>query len=97
LTWHRSTDRLHFPKKKQQQHTVKCFNRVRMDILNNREWALVICFFVLILFVLISPKMVKYRSPFKEVIKVFFARPIVTTLALMLIYITIMCSNSNSI
>lgn len=60
-----------------------------MDILNNREWALVIWIFVLILFVLSSQKMGQIREFFKEFIK-FFARPIVTTLALMLIYIAIM-------
>jgi len=61
-----------------------------MDILNNREWALVIWIFVLVLFGLISPKMDQVRESFKEAIKAFFARAIVTTLALMLIYIAIM-------
>ena len=60
-----------------------------MDILNNREWALVIWIFVLILFVIVSPKMDQVRESFRGVIKAFFAKTIVTTIALMLIYIAI--------
>jgi len=60
-----------------------------VDILNNREWALVIWFLIVIFFILFSPKMKKIRTPFKQVLKVFFAKKIITTLALMLIYIAI--------
>ncbi len=60
-----------------------------MDILNNREWAFVIWFFIFIIFTLSSPKMKKVRESFKQVLKAFFVKAIITTLALMIIYITI--------
>jgi hypothetical protein len=61
-----------------------------MDILNNREWALVIWIFASILFVLISPKMDQVRESFLELINNIFVRAIVAPLVLMLIYIAIM-------
>ena len=60
-----------------------------MDILNNREWALVIWFFIFIIFALFSRKMKKVRESFTQFVKPFFAKKIITTLVLMVIYITI--------
>ena len=60
-----------------------------MGILNNREWALVIWIFVFVIFTLVSPKMGQVRKSFRKVLKAFFVKAIITTLALMIIYITI--------
>lgn len=61
-----------------------------MDILNNREWALVIWIVVVGLFILFSPKMVHVRKSLRGVIKAFFVRHIISTLTLMLVYIATM-------
>lgn len=61
-----------------------------MDILNNREWALVAWIVVAGLFILFSPKKMHVRKSLRGVIKEFFVRNIISTLTLMLIYIAIM-------
>ncbi|MGA2554381.1 MAG: hypothetical protein ABSF20_06340, partial [Smithella sp.] len=58
-----------------------------MDILNNREWALVIWFFTFIIFMLFSSKMEKMRESFKNLLKSFFVKEIIFTFVLMIIYI----------
>lgn len=60
-----------------------------MGILNNREWALVVWFFVFVIFALISPKIEQVRQAFKGVLRALFVKAIITTLALVIIYITI--------
>lgn len=60
-----------------------------MDILNNREWALVIWFFAFIIFALFSSKMDEIRESFKKLLKVFFVKAIFSTFVLMIIYISI--------
>jgi hypothetical protein len=60
-----------------------------LDILNNREWALVIWFFIFVFFVLFSPKMKNVRESFKHILNAFFVKAIITTVALMMIYITL--------
>ena len=58
-----------------------------MHILNNREWAIVFWFFTFIIFALSSSKMKKVRESFKQLLKAFFVKAIISTLALMTIYI----------
>ena len=58
-----------------------------MDILNNREWALVIWFFAFIIYALFSSKMNGMRESFKRLLKGFFAKAIISILALMIIYV----------
>jgi hypothetical protein len=60
-----------------------------VDILNNREWALVIWFFAFIIFALFSSKMDKVRESFKKLLKAFFVKAIFPTFALMIIYICV--------
>jgi len=68
---------------------VKYLNGVKVDILNNREWALVIWFLIFIFFTIFLPKMKKIRESFKRVLKTFFVKAIITILVLMVIYIII--------
>lgn len=58
-----------------------------MDILNNREWALVIWFFAFLIFASFSKKMDKVRESLKHLFKAFFVKSIVSIFILMLIYI----------
>lgn len=60
---------------------------VRLDILNNREWALVIWFFAFIIFAAFSKKMDKVRESVKHLFKAFFVKAIVSIFILMIIYI----------
>jgi magnesium-transporting ATPase (P-type) len=60
-----------------------------VDILNNREWALVIWFFAFIIFTLFSSKMDKIRESFKELLKSFFVKEIFSTFVLMIVYICV--------
>ena len=62
---------------------------MRLDILNNREWALVIWFFIFVLFALFSPKMKNVRESFKQVLNAFFVKAIITTVVAMIIYVTL--------
>jgi magnesium-transporting ATPase (P-type) len=62
---------------------------VSVDILNNREWALVIWFFAFIIFTLFSSKMDKIRESFKELLKSFFVKEIFSTFVLMIVYICV--------
>jgi hypothetical protein len=57
-----------------------------VDILNNRQWALVIWFFAFIIFALFSSRMNEERESFKKLLKVFFVKAIISTSALMIIY-----------
>ena len=59
-----------------------------MDILNNRDWALIIWFIVLVLYIGFSPKMEDTRKSFNNVVSAFFVKQILTILLLMLAYIT---------
>ena len=61
-----------------------------MELLNNREWALVIWISFVCLFVICSPKMDQARKSLGNLVKLFFTRPIASVLLLLLIYITIM-------
>ncbi len=61
-----------------------------MEIINNREWALVIWIFAFTLFTLVHPKMGQVRKSLKETFKALFAKSIIIILALMLSYIAIM-------
>ena len=61
---------------------------IRLDILNNREWALVIWFFAFIIFASFSKKMDKVRESMKHLFKAFFVKGIVSIFILMFIYIT---------
>ena len=63
------------------------FYGVRLDILNNREWALVIWFFAVIIFASFSSKMDEVRESFKQLFKAFFAKAIISIFVLMFIYI----------
>lgn len=60
-----------------------------MDILNNREWALVIWSFAFIIFALFSSKMDEIRECFKKLLKAFFVKAIFSTFVLMIIYINV--------
>ena len=62
-------------------------NGVRLDILNNREWALVIWFFAFIIFASFSSKMDKVRESVKQLFKAFFVKEIISIFVLMIIYI----------
>ena len=59
------------------------------NILNNREWALVIWVLAFIIFALFSSKMNEVRKGIKELFKAFFARSIISIFAVMIIYIVI--------
>jgi hypothetical protein len=61
-----------------------------LDILNNREWAIVFWIFILIFFTLFFPRInKKVYEIFKQILKAPFIKAIIITLALMIIYITI--------
>jgi hypothetical protein len=58
-----------------------------LDILNNREWALVIWASILACYLILSPNMKEVRTLFKKLLSSFFVRPIQTVVFLMLVYI----------
>jgi hypothetical protein len=58
-----------------------------VDILNSREWALVIWFFIFIIFALFFGKINVIQWSFKKLLKAFFVKAIFFTFALMIIYI----------
>lgn len=60
-----------------------------MDILNTREWAILIWGLVVIGYLSISPKTEGIGKQFKSLLKTFFARPIVSVFMLMTIYVVL--------
>lgn len=59
-----------------------------MDILNNREWALLIWVIPIAIFILFFQKVDEIRESLKELIQAFFVGSILRTLTLMTIYIS---------
>ncbi len=60
-----------------------------MDILNNREIALVLWILVISIYIFSSSKMVEVRNSFKGVLAAFFVRQIISVLCLMVAYMAI--------
>jgi len=58
-----------------------------VDILNTREWAIVIWVTGFFGYLFISPRMGEVRKSFRNVIKAFFARHIITIMSLMTLYV----------
>ncbi len=58
-----------------------------MDLLNSREWALVIWFSVAILCITFLPKAIDIRRSLVDVIKAFFAKKLIVVYGLVLIYL----------
>ena len=59
-----------------------------MDLLNSREWALVIWFSIAISYVTFLPKAVDVRESLVNVVKAFFAPRLMIVYGLILVYLT---------
>lgn len=57
-----------------------------MDIFNNREIAIAVWLLVILVYVLLSPKMVEVRSSFRHLLLTFFVRQIMSVLGFMVAY-----------
>ncbi|OBA10653.1 hypothetical protein A9988_15870 [Acinetobacter calcoaceticus] len=58
-----------------------------MDIFNNREIAIGIWLLAILVYLAVSPKMVKARISFKHLLATFFVKQIMSVLGLMIVYI----------